>query len=177
MEPGRTRRRAVIAGCVLLAAVVVGGVLHLVSSPSSPDRAGFPAAAGVNGGGGGTDNCVQPSNNHGNCAGVFGVAVGTASGLVPTRTASLPVTWSNPNSFDILVDGYTVSATASNRVGCAMGSIQTPGKVVLSGGSRINVAGRRSTTTTLTVAMPNSAPDACRGATYSINVTATAVKK
>lgn len=176
MKPERDRRRSAWVGCLLLAALVLGGVVW-ASSASAPTSLGRPAAAGVNGGGGGTDNCVEPSSNNGNCAGTFTVTVGSVGGLTPTRTVAVPVTWSNPNNFDILVDGYTVSIPSTSRSTCPGSSVQVAGKVTLTGASRVTVPGRKSASTTLAVTMAAAAPEACQGVRYVVSVTATAVKK
>ncbi|WP_460818445.1 hypothetical protein [Nocardioides korecus] len=149
----------------------------LASAPSAPTLLGRPAAAGVNGGGGGTDNCVQPSGGNGNCAGTFDVTVGSVTGLVPTRSVSVPVTFSNPNSFDIVVDGYSVTVPRTNATGCPTTSVQAAGQVTLPSTNRVVVVAKKSASLSTVVTMLNSSPNACKGAQYTINVTASAVKK
>lgn len=175
MEPGRNRRRTAWTGGLLLAAALLGGAVA-GSAPSAPTLFGRQAASAVTGNGG-TNPCVQASNGKANCVATFGVTVGSVSGLVPTRTVSLPVTWSNPNSFDILVDGYTVTVPRTTPSACPTGSVQTPGKVALAGSKRVVVPAKKTATTSVAVTMANSAPDTCRGAQYAITVTASAVKK
>ncbi|SDT02299.1 hypothetical protein SAMN04488570_3318 [Nocardioides scoriae] len=153
-----------------LASLWFGGA----SSPPDHDSA---RQAGVQGGGGGTDNCIAPSQGQGSCAGVFGVSVGSTTGLVPGLTRSLPVTWSNPHPFDILVDGYTVRAVvpAAYARTCPATSPVAPGASPLA--PRVAVPGRGTASSYVPVTLSRTAPDACQRVPFSVTVTATAVKR
>jgi hypothetical protein len=138
-----------------------------------------PAAANGNGNGnGGNDNCVEPSNGNGNCVKTFGVKVGQTPLLYPTVTRNLPVTYSNPNSFDIEVTTYRVSVTvpASKTAICPASSLLVPaGTVTLS--PRITLAKKGSSTTTIPISLGANAPEGCQDVTFSVTVDASAVKK
>lgn len=136
-----------------------------------------PAAANGNGNGG-SDNCVDPSNGNGNCVKTFGVKVGQTPLLYPTLTRNLPVTYSNPNSFDIEVTTYRVSVSVptSKAGACPASSLLVPtGTVTLS--PRIALPKKGSAATTIPIRLGADAPEGCQDVTFSVTVDATAVKK
>ena len=155
-----------------LGAVWLGGA----SSAPDPDLA-RPAAGAQGGGGGGTDNCVAPSQGQGSCAGVFGVSVGSTTGLVPGLTRTVPVTWSNPNQFEILVDSYAVVASvpAAYVRTCPATSLVAPGASPLT--PRVVVPGRGTASSYVPVTLSRTAPDACQRVPFGVTLTATAVKR
>jgi hypothetical protein len=163
------------------------------SSPSSSSTAGAtggsssggatgtqvvlaPAASNPTGNGNG--NCVEPSNGTGNCVKSFGVAVGQAQTLYPGLVRSLPVTYSNPNNFDILVTTYRVSVSvpSSQSTACPASSLQVPsGTVTLN--PQLTAPGNGSVATTIPIKLSSGAPDGCQSVTFTITVNASAVKK
>jgi len=160
------------------------------SSPSSPSSAGTssggsagstgtqvvlaPAASNGNGNG----NCVEPSNGNGNCVKSFGVTVGHAQTLYPGLARTLPVTYSNPNSFDIVVTTYRVSVSvpSAQSSACPASSLLVPsGTVTLS--PQLTVPKNGSVATTIPIKLSSGAPGGCQSVTFTITVTASAVKK
>ena len=96
---------------VRVAAVAAIGGWALTSHSASLFAAQQTAAAqGSGNGAGGNDTCVVPSSGNGNCSKTFGVTVGKVGLIYPGQTRQLPVTWSNPNSFDLNVESYNVTA-------------------------------------------------------------------
>jgi len=127
---------------------------------------------------GGNDNCVEPSNGNGNCVKTFGVTVGQTPLLYPSLVRQVPVTYSNPNSFDIEVATYRVSVSvpSSKATVCPASSLQVPsGTVTLN--PRPTAPKKATVSTTIPVKLPATAPEGCQGVTFTITVNATAVKK
>jgi hypothetical protein len=156
------------------------------TSPSSPSAASTattsggtstqvvlaPAASNGNGNG----SCVEPSNGNGNCVKSFGVTVGRAQTLYPGLVRTLPVTYSNPNSFDILVTTYRVSVTSPQPSTCPASSLQVPsGTVTLN--PQLTAPKSGSVGTTIPIKLSANAPDGCQSVSFAITVTASAVKK
>jgi hypothetical protein len=177
---------------LLVLLLALGGAGYALSSspsastgPGKPSASPFgqvvlaPAASGTNGNGsGGNDNCVEPSNGNGNCAKTFGVKVGQTPLLYPTVTRNLPVTYSNPNSFDIEVTTYRVSVSvpASKATICPASSLLVPtGTVTLA--PRITLPKKGSAAATVPIGLGANAPEGCQDVTFSVTVDATAVKK
>jgi hypothetical protein len=167
-----------------------------VLAPNGPSSTSTSSSAGAPGGsssgatgtqvvlapaasnGGGNGNCVEPSNGTGNCAKSFGVAVGQAQTLYPGLVRSLPVTYSNPNNFDILVTTYRVSVSvpSSQSSSCPASSLQVPsGTVTLN--PQLTAPKNGSVATTIPIKLSPGAPDGCQSVTFTITVNATAVKK
>lgn len=176
---GTSRARALGWWAVPAVAVGVAGAVWFAGPSSTPDRERARPAAGVQGGGGGggTDNCVAPSQGQGSCAGVFGVSVGSTTGLVPGLTRTVPVTWSNPNQFEILVDSYAVVASvpAAYVRTCPATSLVAPGASPLT--PRVVVPGRGTASSYVPVTLSRTAPDACQRVPFGVTLTATAVKR
>ena len=183
---GRSARLGLLM-VLLLALAAWGYRLSVAPSASTGSGTGSsaqvlaPSAAGSNGKStppNGTDNCVDPSSQAGNCEHRFGVAVGQTQTLYPGLTRSLPVTFTNPNSFDILVTSYRVSvaAPASKATTCPASNLQVPsGTVNLN--PRLAAPKQGSVATTVPIKLSADAPDACQQVTFSITVNASAVKK
>ena len=155
------RPRGLRTGVRIAAVAVIGG-WALTSHSASLFAAQQTAAA----------------QGNGNCSKTFGVAVGKVGLIYPGQTRQLPVTWSNPNSFDLNVETYTVTAAVPSSVAarCAASNLTVPA------GNRtpspaIAIARNASTTTTIPVSMPKSAPNGCQAVTFTVTVNATAVKK
>jgi hypothetical protein len=182
----RNRRRSAWLGLltVFLLALATAGY-GLSSSPSAstgPDKtgssatsstavlapeqlSGSSAAGSTKGGGGGSGD-------------TFGVIVGHAQTLYPSLTQALPVTYSNPNSFDILVKTYrvTVSVPAAQATACPASSLQVPsGTITLS--PTLAVARNSAVSITVPIKLAASAPTGCQRVAFTISVDATAVKK
>jgi hypothetical protein len=191
-EQSARRKRGVWLGLLVLL-LALGGAGYALTSPSASTGSGkpsagpsgqvvlAPSASGNNGNGngnGGNDNCVEPSNGNGNCVKTFGVTVGHAPLLYPTLTRNLPVTYSNPNSFDIEVTTYRVSVSVptSKAGACPASSLLVPtGTVTLS--PRIALPKKGSAATTIPIRLGADAPEGCQDVTFSVTVDATAVKK
>jgi hypothetical protein len=164
---------------VLVRTVAVAAVVTwALSSHSASPFAARPTASAQGNGSGGNDNCVVPSNGNGNCSKTFGVAVGKVGAIYPGQTKQLPVTWSNPNSFDIDVATYTAGVSVPSTVAsrCATSNLTVPA------GTRtpspaISVVRNGSTSTSIPVTMPKAAVDGCQGVAFTVTVNATAVKK
>jgi hypothetical protein len=153
--------------------------------PGSTPTAGPSASAGTSvvlapaaSNGNGNGNCVEPSNGNGNCVKSFGVTVGQAQTLYPGLARTLPVSYSNPNAFDILVTSYRVSVSvpASQSAACPASSLEVPsGTVMLS--PSLTAPRKGSVATTIPVRLSASAPDGCQSVSFAITVSASAVKK
>jgi hypothetical protein len=184
------RRRGVWLGLLVVLLLALCGVAYAVStSPSASTSQGKPSAsptatgtqvvlAPASSNASGNGNCVEPSNGTGNCVKSFGVAVGQAQTLYPGLVRSLPVTYSNPNNFDILVTTYRVSVSvpSSQSTVCPASSLQVPsGTVTLN--PQLTAPRNGSVATTIPIKLSSGAPDGCQSVTFTITVNASAVKK
>lgn len=197
-----TKRRPIAALAVLAALCAGAGYAFVTSGPSSADQtvltgSGTSQVAGTSTGNGCTGNggCSGNDNGDGGCSGVgnpncnggstgggnvkeLGVAVGTVDGLYPGKNVDLPVTYTNPHSFDVNVSSYTVEAAVPEGVAaaCPASNLAVPaGTITLS--PRLNVAPHSSTQSDVPIGLRASAPDGCQNVTFSVTVTAWAVKK
>lgn len=167
---------------LLLGGLAVGSGIVTSPSPSTGSARGGSHALVAKGSNGntitGTDNCVVPSNSNGNCRKTFGVRVGDIGPIYPGQTRHLPVVWSNPNSFDIQVVSYSLSVnvpTGSSST-CPASSLQVAdGKVSLN--PAVAVVRNGSSSSSVPVTLPVSAPEGCQQVPFSITVDATAVMK
>jgi hypothetical protein len=192
----RTRKRSAWLGLLLVLLLALGMCGYRLSlTPSASTGRGLdqpstapstyvlaPAAntgnSNGNGGGngGGTSNCVDPSSEAGNCDHHFGVAVGHAQTLYPGLTRALPVTYSNPNNFDIFISTYRVSVSSANAAACPASNLLVPnGTITLN--PNLKAAKNASVTTSVPIKLSATAPDGCQQATFTITVNASAVKK
>jgi hypothetical protein len=106
------------------------------------------------------------------------VTIGQTPLLYPTVTRNLPVSYTNPNSFDIEVSTYRVSVSvpSSNVAACPPSSLMVPaGTVTLN--PRITVPKKGSVSRIIPIRLGADAPEGCQGVTFSITLNATAVKK
>lgn len=125
--------------------------------------------------GNGNNPCLDPASDSSSCPHTLGVRVGAAPLLYPGVGRSLPVTFSNPNNFEINVTSYRVSVSTASTT-CPASNLQVPsGTVLLNPG--VAIAKNSSTETTVPIQLLGSAPDPCQRATFSITVDASAVKK
>jgi hypothetical protein len=191
-DNANSRRRGAEVGLVMVLLLALASAGYaLSSSPSTstgangktPSAQVLAPAAGSNadnGNGGSSssnDNCVEPSNGNGNCVKTFGVIVGSTPLLYPSLTRQLPVTFSNPNNFDIYVTSYKVSVgVPATAAGCPASSLQVPtGSVTLT--PQLTAPKNGSVTTNVAIKLPANAPEGCQNVPFSITVNASAVKK
>lgn len=189
MTEQSTRRRRGWWGLLVLLLLASAAGYALTSSPSASTAADrpsngssslvlAPAASTNSGNAGSNDNCVEPSNGNGNCLKTFGVTVGQVPTLYPSLVRQVPVTYSNPNSFDISVTTYRVSVSvpSSRSSACPASSLQVPaGTSTLT--PALTAPRNGSVSTTFPVRLPADAPEGCQDVTFSITVNASAVKK
>jgi hypothetical protein len=147
------------------------------AAPSTSVLAPAANNGNANGGGsGGTSNCVDPSSEAGNCDHHFGVAVGHAQTLYPGLTRTLPVTYSNPNNFDIFISTYRVSVSSANAAACPASNLLVPnGTITLN--PTLKAAKNASVTASVPIKLSANAPDGCQHVTFTITVNSSAVKK
>jgi hypothetical protein len=186
------RKRGAWLGLLLLLLALGGAGYALSSSPSASTGPGkpsaspsgqvlAPAASGNGNGGngnGGNDNCVEPSNGNGNCAKTFGVTVGQTPTLYPSVARTLPVTFTNPNSFDISITTFHVSVSVppSQSTACPASSLQVPTGTITPSPA-LTAPRNASIGTSVSVKLPANAPEGCQGVTFTVTVSASAVKK
>jgi hypothetical protein len=180
------RRRGAQVGLLLLLLALGGYGYAQSSSPSastgsssgpSSSQVLAPAASGANANGSNA-SCTDPSSGSGSCDHSVGVTVGQTQTLYPGLNRSVPVTFSNSNSFDILVTSYKVSVAvpASKAATCPASNLQVPtGTVTLN--PKLVVPKKGSVATTVPIKLLANAPGACQQVTFTITVNASAVKK
>jgi hypothetical protein len=147
-------------------------------TPSTQVLAPAASSNGNSSSSGSNDNCVEPSNGNGNCVKTFGVTVGSTPLLYPSLTRQLPVTFTNPNNFDIYITSYKVSVgvPAAKAAGCPASSLQVPtGTVTLA--PQLTATKNSSVTTNVAITLPADARPGCQNVPFSITVNASAVKK
>lgn len=185
----KQRTRAAKAAWLGTLALVASGSILVVALTALTTP---PPAQGALGGSGSSATSAPSGNNgntdpttgcntNGNCTGhdnQFGVTVGNVSGLYPGRSTTVPVTFTNPNSFAINVTGATLSATlvsaSAGTPACSASYLVTGAYPFASPG--LLVAKNGSTSTSLPIGLRSTAPDACKQARWTITVTADAVK-
>ena len=114
----------------------------------------------------------------------FGLTVGAMSGIYPTGSKPIPMTFTNPHNFDIVVKTVAVQVSNASTL-CQATHLQRPsGTVTLASPVIVpnngTASGPPPTSTdgqVLRVTLLNSAPDACQGASFPITVTAMADKR
>lgn len=163
----RARALAAAAGLVCLGVAAVPVVAGLHSTGQ---------AAAAQGNGRTNDNCVEPSNGTGNCISTFGVTVGSVNPILPSQRRTMPVTFTNPNSFDISVTSYVVSVTTPSGRGCAASHLLVPAGTQRPAGG-IAVPKKGSSGITIPVTLSNTVTDSCKGVPFSVTVDASGVKK
>ncbi len=102
------------------------------------------------------------------------IEAGTAgTDLYPGATADVLVNIANPNPYPVTLTSVSMGAVTSDMVGCTdavaadLSFTMTPGyseNIAASGGAVDSLVG--------TVAMGNNSVDACQGATFTLNLTA-----
>lgn len=123
-------------------------------------------------------NTTVPTSVHGNDDDNlprkhFGVTLAGISTLYPGSSNPLRVTFSNPLTFDIVVSRVSVSAIGAP--GCGKRHLVT-GSYVLPRPLTVPPNGPTKTRK-VPFGMRTSAPDACQGKTFTVTVSAKAVKK
>lgn len=176
--------RALTRGTLTTMGALALGAAVMASVPSNPSpvlTGSGTNAANPNCNGKNNSSCTPSSAGP---VKEFGVAVGPMTGIYPTGWKSIPLTFSNPHNFDIVVK--TVAVRVSNAtVACEATHLQHPvGVVTLRSpitvpkkSSRPGPSGASDDGQTLRVTLLNSAPDSCQNVRFPITVTATAVKR
>lgn len=183
----RRRRGAWLGLLAALLLALAGYAYAATSSPSASTGSGRPAAgstttvlapeqlSGSSAAGKISPDapCTDPSNDK--CEHHFGVSVGQTQTLYPGLARTLPVTYSNPYSFDILVSSYRVTVSVDRPASCAVTNLIVTGTVNLN--PKLLVARSSSASTTIPVTLAAGAPNGCQQAKFSLTVDATGVKK
>lgn len=165
-----TTRRGRVVWLGLATAVLVAGSAAALNARinKSATRAGRP------GGGTGTAG-TQDNGNNGNGNGnnqdspkSFTIS-GSLTGLAPGLTKPLVLTITNPNQQAITVQALTVTPLSANA-GC------TADKLTAGAFTPLQVPGRSSRTTSITIRLSPAASDACKGVTWPLTYSGTAVK-
>jgi hypothetical protein len=112
-----------------------------------------------NGGNGGNGNGDNPKG--------FTIS-GSLTGLYPGASKPLVLTVTNPNNQAITVQSLTVTPHATG--GCTAGTLTTGPFTAF------QVPGRSSATTSITIRMSGTAGDACKGVSWPLTYSGTAVK-
>lgn len=125
-------------------------------------------------------NPVCSGKNNANCTSdgsvkSFTVTVGNVAGMYPGSEAPISVTFGNPQSFAITVKSVTASAAlhidASHAAGSCDGSNVSFGTPTLP----VQVPAKGTTGISIPVGLVQNPPNPCKGARFTITVTATAV--
>lgn len=166
---GRRSLAAVVAGAIAAA----GGLLVMpeILGRGSLGQPTEPAGVlGVSAGVGSVSSNGGGSTKH------LRVSVGSSVGLWPGRTVGLPVTVTNPNSFDISVTSYSVAVTGTSKPACAVDNLTT-GPSTASPSTPVAVGRHGTAANSVPVTLRSTAPDPCAGARFTLSVTAVAVKR
>jgi hypothetical protein len=143
----RNRKRIVIAGVAMAAALVGGGVAWAAWTSSGSGTGSVTSTTSI-------DSTITPT--------------GTNVDLFPGATTTFTVSVNNPNKYPVKVD--SISAGSSNLVnGCVAGSVYSD---AVSPAPATVIAPGASGTYTLTVHMIGDASDACKSQTFTLPLTA-----
>lgn len=181
-------RQLLRSGLTLGVMAALGAAVLAFSAPGAAKDDAFVAV-------GSTNNSANPScngRNNTSCQPVtdgpvkdFGLMVGTMAGIYPTGSKPIPLTFSNPHNFDIVVKTVAVQVSDAND-DCSESHLQRPSGtvtlqspvVVPKNGTAAGPTPNSSDGQVLRVTLLNSVPDACQSpTTWPITVTATAVKR
>ena len=176
----KTRWRGALT---VLSLVTLGGlaVTSIPSTPSTLLTGSGSNSANPNCNGAGNASCSPSTSGP---VKDFGVRVGSITGIFPTGSKPIPLFYSNPHNFDIVVK--TVSVTAADASpSCSASHLARPaGTVTLqspvivpANATNVPAPSTGPDATTLRVSLLNSAPNACQRVNFPITVTATAVKR
>ena len=145
----------------VLAAMVAGVLVFslVVSRPHGPARAEATA---------GTIRLIGSSED---LPGQQFTITGSATGLYPGATKSLPLTIHNPYHFAIYVKSITVTA-GNASLSCPASNLVTSN---FTGNRRVPRMGER--TVVVPIQMVSGAPDACQDATFPLTYSGTATKR
>jgi len=173
-----------------LALGVVGTLGAAVLAFSAPEAATDDALVAV----GSTSNNANPSCNgkkNSSCTPDtdgpvkdFGLTVGAMTGIYPTGSKHVPLTFSNPHNFDIVVKTVAVEVFDAND-DCSQVHLTRPAEavtlrsqvIVPKNGVADGPAPTSADGQTLRVTMLNTVPNVCQGVSYPITVTAMAEKR
>jgi hypothetical protein len=174
VRPDVTTRRGTVAVPLLLFLLCAGiaAVVVVSGRVSASDRlvvagTGTGHAAGV------AVGCTRDLSCDGRHR-YFSVRVGSATGLYPGRRTTVPVRYANPNGFAISVVRATVTARAGRAGRCAARYLRT-GSYRLRPAVRIRA--HNAVMSSVPIGMRRTAPDACKGARWTIRVGARAVRR
>ena len=158
------------------------GVVGTERFPHDPSRSTEVLGQGTPVGQGGQQTTVGADGEEVTSMGNLGVSVGHVSGLWPGRGAPLPVTFTNPNAFPVSVTTTTVQVTSAtpatddNAATCTPADLDVAsGTVVLA--EPVPVPAGSSASSSIPVRLSDTATDACRGTSFTVSVTATAVER
>lgn len=174
--PQRRRRPALrrLAPAVVTVGVLAGAVVAAAHGPQAQHASlrftasGSTAPVG-NGTSSGNTDPATGCNANGNCVKSFGVKVADVSDLWPGYSPGLRVTYTNPYNFLVTVTQATVSATSTSKA--CEGMVTTDTYT-----TNVEVRPGVPQSVVLPFGLSSAAPNACKGAAWSIRVTAQAVK-
>ena len=171
-------RRQLLGSASTLGVVTVFGAAVLASTTVTGESGSVgPTFVAV----GSTSNSGNPSCNgksNSSCTGnaptkQFEVTVGNLGGMYPGSSEALPLSFMNPESFDIKVTTLQIDAVADST-GCPTTYLQYPTSVALAPAVVLSRKGGTGSTT-VPVGLKPSATDACQDVSFTVTVTATAV--
>lgn len=172
------RRTIVLIAAAMLALMVAAPVVMPGPAPSRGNEVlGASASNNANPGcrGARNESCTD-NPNAGGPTKSFGVTVGDVAGVYPTGVTEVPLDFSNPHAFAIRVTTLEIVVGDPGQPDCTAGDLaaESPSGVL---GGGIDVPARGSVSTTFDVGLPADAPDDCQAASWTVTVTATAVKR
>lgn len=91
------------------------------------------------------------------------------TGLYPTGTFPATVTITNPNPYDVTLSGLAFTGATADKAACNAASVTVAD---LTGLSDVVAKNDGSVMKDVTVSMSNAAVDACQGAVFTLNYTA-----
>jgi hypothetical protein len=100
----------------------------------------------------------------------FGVRVGSATGLRPGGTVTVPVRYSNPFGYGLAVASQDVQVTSPSAACPALTVDLTQARAVL--GRAVTIPARGARTVNVVLSMRATAPDACQGVRFVMTIRA-----
>src|SRR4051812_23390938 len=148
----KTKRTAVIVGTT---AALIGGGIAFAAWTTTGTGSGTATA--------GTDQALT-------------VTVSPVTGLYPTGTFNVPFTVTNPNSYDVRLSTITFGTVTvdSGHSGCTASVVNsnTGNGLVLNDTDLVTKNGGVTSSVNFPIAMSNAAENACKGATFTVTLTA-----